>query len=246
MKIYTYQGNTVFLGAYLEEKLISDLVLKIVSIGEEGRGRKEDYIIVKSSDNNDIIENISLHSYSTGRLYMEKCQNNDDAKEFLLVLKEEGGFRGSIGYKILRDTNKYFWFLRKLAIIKKIENYWSEKKSQKYWDHQGYDWASETPEWKQFQKAERLWEKMRDRMIKKTMEDIENANEIEILVEGNTADGMAGGMSHYPQYIVKVKQDCIIRVKKSGRMYGNPNDYCIIIKNGKPNLIETKDLDLFI
>ena len=165
MKIYTFTGSEVIEGATVKEYRINDKIIKVLSVGERGRGRKLGLIPVKASD-----ETIHYASLDASKAVLQAENIGNPELPIILVLRSKYGFRGSNEHIIECDGGKY-----------------SDSKIQ---------------------------------------QSIPN---ITCLTYGICADGDAGRMASGFQYILLIHKPLIIYVNYTGRLYGSPNSYKIVV-----------------
>jgi hypothetical protein len=63
----------------------------------------------------------------------------------------------------------------------------------------------------------------------------------EIILEGAIAQGAAGRMGGNSQYIAKMRKGDIFRIKRTGRLYGNPTSYYGCFDGHKVTLVTWQD-----
>jgi hypothetical protein len=63
----------------------------------------------------------------------------------------------------------------------------------------------------------------------------------EILTEGEIAQGAAGRMGGNSQYIARIKKGDVFRIKRTGRLYGNPKSYYGCFDGHKVTLVTWQD-----
>lgn len=83
--------------------------------------------------------------------------------------------------------------------------------------------------------------------ISDNISELEAARKIEILAQGETAEGNAGRMGGEYQYILLVKENCRIEYSKHGRLYGDARDWVIEIdieNETVNNFSKESDVDL--
>jgi hypothetical protein len=63
----------------------------------------------------------------------------------------------------------------------------------------------------------------------------------EIILEGEIAQGAAGRMGGNSQYIAKLQKGDVFRIKRTGRLYGNPTSYYGCFDGNKLTLVTWQD-----
>ncbi len=96
-RIFTVNGGTVSEDAVVEAlhlKGAAGIIIPVIAVGEEGRGRKRDIVAVSGADPGDVIRFAELGTTKVGKPKLIVRAAPDDDSKVIVVFRTPIGFRG--------------------------------------------------------------------------------------------------------------------------------------------------------
>lgn len=239
MKIFTVAADSVKANAEVTAlTLASGVKIPVVTVGEEGRGRKLGVLPVSLLPESQAlwdyekkarIKNVRIGETRSGRpklIETEPDGNNDYA---VVVMATPAGFRGSN-----RHGARIMWRLR---LDPDIEGRFRSDLIRN----------PEMPS--KLDKARERLPYCNSRTIEEFVEDfsepfVEGDLPGQIIASGEIAQGAAGRAGGGEQFIVVIPKDTTWAIKMTGRLYGRPSTYEYIFDGEKVTAYTARDLEL--
>lgn len=238
MKIFTVAAATVKVGAeVLALTLASGVQIPVVTVGEEGRGRKLDVLPVKLLPESQPVwdyqkkvrvENVRVGETHSGRPKLIEIEPDGNNSHAVIVMATQAGFRGNN-----RHGAQIWWRLRigdvegrfKSDIVNNPE---IETIMQKAKDHLPYCHSANVRE---------FVEDFSEIFVKGDLPG-------QVIAHGEIAEGAAGRAGGGEQFIAIMPKDTHWAAKMLGRLYGKPSSYEYVFDGQKVIAYTARDLEL--
>jgi hypothetical protein len=252
MKIFTIEAGSVRDNAeVIALTLASGVKIPVVTVGEEGRGRKLGVLPVsllpKSQAMWDYekkvhIENVRVGETRSGRAKLIEIEPDNYTDHAVIVMATPAGFRGSnqhgarLIWKLHADIWSFLWEsdLKTVAGRFKsdiLNNPITEEIFEQYAKAYPNAISSQTGRIEDF--VENVAETA-----------VEGSLPGQIIASGKIAQGAAGRAGSGEQFVVVMPKDTLWAVKMFGRLYGRPSSYEYIFDGEKVTAFTARDLEL--
>jgi hypothetical protein len=252
MKIFTIEAGSVRDNAEVTAlTLASGVKIPVVTVGEEGRGRKLGVLPIsllpKSQAMWDYekkvhIENVLIGETRSGRPKLIEAEPDSYTDHAVMVLKTPAGFRGSnqhgakLIWKLHADIWSFLWegeFKTVTGRFKSdiLRNPVTEEIFEQYSKAYPNAISSQTGRIEDF--VENVAETA-----------VEGSLPGQTIASGQIAQGAAGRAGSGEQFVVIMPRDTTWAVKMTGRLYGRPSSYEYVFDGTVVTAYTARDLEL--